>query len=204
MAIATLSNVQWMVDLRLDTVHLVSPVLYIIPTIAITALNVAIFRQLKRLLHTDQFSSVTDEIKKVLFEIRLTNLIAIIFVGAQIAYAINACLVIVSWFSFLFFLSLLKFYCLFQFLFSDENITKFYKNPLDWETLYKFWAYNYSVMIIGKLLNCSLNFYAYMFLRYRNQRAETRLRQKRQQDWERKMVTMATTKNTNEPNLETA
>ena len=103
MAIATLSNVQWMVDLRLDTVHLVSPVLYIIPTIAITALNVAIFRQLKRLLHTDQFSSLTDEIKKVLFKIRLTNLIAIIFVGAQIAYAINACLVIVSWFSFLFF-----------------------------------------------------------------------------------------------------
>ena len=104
MAIATLSNVQWMVDLRLDTVHLVSPVLYIIPTIAITALNVAIFRQLKRLLHTDQFSSITDEIKKVLFKIRLTNLIAIIFVGAQIAYAINACLVIVSWFfSFLFF-----------------------------------------------------------------------------------------------------
>ena len=103
MAIATLSNVQWMVDLRLDTVHLVSPVLYIIPTIAITALNVAIFRQLKRLLHTDQFSSLTDEIKKVLFKIRLTNLIAIIFVGAQIAYAINACLVIVSWFPFLFF-----------------------------------------------------------------------------------------------------
>merc|ERR1712062_246506 len=60
MAIATLSNVQWMVDLRLDTVHLVSPVLYIIPTIAITALNVAIFfRQLKCLLHTDQFSSLT-------------------------------------------------------------------------------------------------------------------------------------------------
>ena len=43
-----------------------------------------------------------------------------------------------------------------------------------------------------------------MFLRYRNKRAETRLRQKRQQDRERKMVTMATTKNTNEPNLETA
>ena len=43
-----------------------------------------------------------------------------------------------------------------------------------------------------------------MFLRYRNQRAENRLRQKRQQDREMKMVTTATTKNTDEPNLETA
>ena len=41
-----------------------------------------------------------------------------------------------------------------------------------------------------------------MFLRYRNQRAETRRRQKRQQD--RETVSLNTSKKTDESNLETA
>ena len=41
-----------------------------------------------------------------------------------------------------------------------------------------------------------------MLLRYRNQRAETRRRQKRQQD--REMVNLNSTKKTDESNLETA
>ena len=44
------------------------------------------------------------------------------------------------------------------------------------------------IMIICKLLNCSLDFYAYVFLRYHNQRAETRRKEKRQQDREMKTV----------------
>ena len=125
MITATLSNVQWMVPSMKDiphyikefdtviwgiaierktllTLYIVSAVLYIIPAIVIAALNVAIFRQLKRLLQTDQFSSASNEIKKVLFQIGLTNLIAIIFVGSQVAYAIWVGLAIVSWFSFAF------------------------------------------------------------------------------------------------------
>ena len=100
MMIATLSNVQWMVELEMKTQFIVSAVLYIIPAIVITALNAAIFRQLKRLLTTDTYSSATNEIKKVLFQIGLTNLIAIIFVGSQVVYAIYVGLGIVSWFFF--------------------------------------------------------------------------------------------------------
>ena len=103
MMIATLSNVQWMVELERKTQLIASAVLYIIPTIVITALNVAIFRQLKRLLNNDQFSSATNEIKKVLFKIQLTNLIAFIFVGSQVAYALHAGLQIVSWLSYVFY-----------------------------------------------------------------------------------------------------
>ena len=105
MMIATLSNVQWMVELERQTQLIVSAVLYIIPAIVITALNAAIFRQLKRLLTTDTYSSATNEIKKVLFQIGLTNLIAIIFVGSQVVYAIYVGLGIVSWFSFVFYYS---------------------------------------------------------------------------------------------------
>ena len=96
MMIATL----WMVGLDEWTRYIVSAVLYIIPAIVIAVLNVAIFRQLKRFLRTDQFLSATNEIKKVLFQIGLTNLIAIIFVGCQVAYAIWVGFLIVSWFSF--------------------------------------------------------------------------------------------------------
>ena len=102
MMIATLSNVQWMVEVKENTTLIVSAVLYIIPAIVITALNAAIFRQLKRLLTTDTYSSATNEIKKVLFQIQLTNLIAIIFVGSQVAYATWVGLGIVSCFFFLF------------------------------------------------------------------------------------------------------
>ena len=125
MITATLSNVQWMVPSMKDIPHeikvfntviwgiaierktlltqyIVSAVLYIIPAIVIAALNVAIFRQLKRLLQADTYSSANNEIKKVLFQIGLTNLIAIIFVGSQVAYVIWVCLAIVSCFSFVF------------------------------------------------------------------------------------------------------
>ena len=73
---------------------------------------------------------------------------------------------------------------------------------MEWETLNKFYVYMRPIMIIGRLLNCSLNFYAYVLLRYRNQRAETRRRQKRQQD--REMVSLNTPRRTEESNLETA
>ena len=124
MIMATLLNVQWMVpssrpsastDSQEDkkraqleemktqwTQYIVSAVLYIIPAIVMAAFNAAIFRQLKRLFHSDQFSSARNEIERVLFQIGLTNLIAIIFVGCQVAYAIWVGLLIVSWFVFSF------------------------------------------------------------------------------------------------------
>ena len=104
MTIATLSNVQHMVNLKDSIVVSVSAALYIIPAVVIAVVNGALFRQLKRLLNSNQFSSATNEIKKVLFKIQLTNLIAFIFVGSQVAYALYAGLAIVSWFFFVFFL----------------------------------------------------------------------------------------------------
>ena len=103
MTIATLSNVQHMVNLKEPVVISVSAVLYTIPAIVIAVVNGALFRQLKRLLNCNQFSSATNEIKKVLFKIQLTNLIAFIFVGSQVAYALHAGLQIVSWLSYVFY-----------------------------------------------------------------------------------------------------
>ena len=115
MTIATLSNVQHMIELQeYETLHISSAVLYLIPTVVIAVLNVAIFRQLKRLLKTDQFASATNEIKRVLFQVGLTNLIAIIFVGSQMAYAISVCLHIVSSFAFEVYLCLLRFIAFFS------------------------------------------------------------------------------------------
>ena len=197
MTIATLSNVQHMIELQeYETLHISSAVLYLIPTIVIAVLNVAIFRQLKRLLKTDQFASATNEIKRVLFQVGLTNLIAIIFVGSQVAYAISVCLHIVSSFAFEFYLCLLRFIAFFQYLL--ENQENFEENPLEWKTLYKFYSYIEPIMILCRLLNSCLDFYAYMFMRYRNKRAETRRRQEQQQDREMK------TQKTIETNLETA
>ena len=107
MATVTLSNAQHLMGLEYETQYIVSAVLYLIPAILIVALNGALFRQLKHLLNTHrdcQFSSLTPEIKKVLFKIRLTILIAFIFVGSQIAYAISTSIAIVSWVSFVLFL----------------------------------------------------------------------------------------------------
>ena len=102
MTMATLSNVQQMMEFEeLETRYIVSAVLYNIPAIVIAVVNVALVWQLKRLLKTDQFASATNEIKRVLFQVGLTNLIAIIFVGSQVAYVIYVGLEIVSWFSFL-------------------------------------------------------------------------------------------------------
>ena len=197
MTIATLSNVQHMIELQeYETLHISSAVLYLIPTIVIAVLNVAIFRQLKRLLKTDQFASATNEIKRVLFQVGLTNLIAIIFVGSQVAYAISVCLHIVSSFAFEFYLCLLRFIAFFQYLL--ENQENFEENPLEWKTLYKFYSYIEPIMILCRLLNSCLDFYAYMFMRYYNRRAETRRRQEQQQDREMK------TQKTIETNLETA
>ena len=103
LTIATLSNVQHMMKLKSSVVISVSAVLYTIPAIVIAVVNGALFRQLKRLLNSNQFSSATNEIKKVLFKIQLTNLIAFIYVGSAVAYALNAGLAIVSWFSFVFY-----------------------------------------------------------------------------------------------------
>ena len=82
--------------------------------------------------------------------------------------------------------SLLRYYHLFQY--KDENEKKIRANPLEWETFFKVYAFIEPIMIICRLLNCSLDFYAYVFLRYRNQRAETRRKEKRQQDREMKTV----------------
>ena len=75
---------------------------------------------------------------------------------------------------------------------------KIRENPLEWETLHKFLAHIQPIMIICRLLNCSLHFYAYMFLRYRNRRAENHRRQKRQKDREMKMGELNVAHNTNE------
>ena len=79
-----------------------------------------------------------------------------------------------------------------------ENQEKFEENPLEWKTLYKFYSYIEPIMILCRLLNSCLDFYAYMFMRYRNKIAETRRRQEQQQDREMK------TQKTIETNLETA
>ena len=106
MTMATLSNVQQMMEFKeLETRYIVSAVLYNIPAIVIAVVNGVLIWQLKCLLKTDQFSSsATNEIRRVLFQVRLTNLIAIIFVGSQVAYAIWTVLVIVSCFTLCFIL----------------------------------------------------------------------------------------------------
>ena len=106
MTMATLSNVQQMMEFEeLETRYIVSAVLYNIPAIVIAIVNGVLIWQLKCLLKTDQFSSsATNEIRRVLFQVRLTNLIAIIFVGSQVAYAIWTVLVIVSCFTLCFIL----------------------------------------------------------------------------------------------------
>ena len=73
---------------------------------------------------------------------------------------------------------------------------------MKWAWLYKLYACIEPVMIICRLLNCSLDFYAYVFLRYRNKTAETRRKEKRQQEREMKMVNQ--TQKTDESYLETA
>ena len=103
MTFATLSNVQSMMKLDVQTDLIVSSVLCIIPAIFIAVVNGALLRQLKRLLKNDQFSSATDEIKKALFKVGLTNLISFIFVGCQVAFVVWVGLEIVSWFSFAFY-----------------------------------------------------------------------------------------------------
>ena len=59
---------------------------------------------------------------------------------------------------------------------------------MEWETFCKIFACIEPIMIICRLLNCSLDFYAYVLLRYRNKRAETRRKEKRLQDREMKTV----------------
>ena len=68
--------------------------------------------------------------------------------------------------------------------------------------LYKTLAYIEPTMIICRLLNCSLNLYAYILLRYRNKKAENQRRQKRQQD--REMVHLRTANATDPSNEQTA
>ena len=102
------------------------------------------------------------------------------------------------------FYSFLEIIVLFQYLTSDETDEKMRENPSEWETIMKFFAYVYPIMTICRLLNCSLNFYAYMFLQYRNKRAETHQRQKRQKDREMKMAGLNSAQNTNISTEETA
>ena len=84
----------------------------------------------------------------------------------------------------------------------EENRKIIHQNPLEWETFCKIFACIEPIMIICRLLNCSLDFYAYVFLRYRNKTAETRRKEKRQQEREMKMVNQ--TQKTDESYLETA
>ena len=164
-------------------------------------LNGGLYWQLNRLSKVDQFASASNELKNFLFKARLTNLIALIFICAQVAFVIDYSLYIVSLFSFVYYQSL-EIICLFQFLNSRETRKKFHENPLEWKTLYKFWAYMNPIMIICRLLNCSLNFYVYKFLRHRNKKAEIRRRQKRQQD--REMVNLRKANTTDPSNEQTA
>ena len=70
--------------------------------------------------------------------------------------------------------------------------------------LYKTVAYIEPIMIICRLLNCSLNLYAYILLRYRNKKAENQRRQKRQQDREMVHLRTANTITTDPSNEQTA
>ena len=100
-AISIMSNIQWMVGLDPKTQVIVSMVLCLIPTIVMVLLNGGLYRQINRLLKVDQFASASKELKKSLFEARLTNLIASIFICAQVVLVIYFSLGIVSCFSFL-------------------------------------------------------------------------------------------------------
>ena len=179
------------VDTRVDdeTQMIVAMVLCLVPAIVMVLLNGCLYRQLNRLSKVDQFASASNELKKALFKARLTNLIASIFICAQVALVIYISLGIVSLFSFEYYKSL-RIICLFQFLYSEESYKKLHENPLGWKTLWTFYAYSYPINIICRLLNCSLNFYVYILLRYRNKKAENRRRQNRQQD--REMVHLRT------------
>ena len=197
-AISIMSNIQWMVGLVLDTRLIVSMVLYLVPAIVMVLLNGGLYRQLNHLSKVDQFASASKELKKSLFKARLTNLIASIFICAQVVLVIYYSLNIVSLFSFEYYQSL-EIIHLFQFLYSEETSDK---NPLEWKTLQKFQAYMYPIWIICRLLNCSLNFYVYAFLRHQNKKAENCRRQKRQQD--REMVHLRRANTTDTSNEQTA
>ena len=99
-AISIMSNIQWMVGLDPKTQVIVSMVLCLIPTIVMVLLNGGLYRQINRLLKVDKFASARKELKKSLFEARLTNLIASIFICAQVVLVIYFSLGIVSWFYF--------------------------------------------------------------------------------------------------------
>mgnify|MGYP001164363791 CR=1 FL=1 len=185
----------------METKSIVSMVSCLVPAIVMVLLNAGLYWQLNRLSKNDQFASASNELKKSLFKARLTNLIASIFICGQVAFVIYYSLGIVSLFSFEYDQSL-EIIRLFQFLYSNETQGKVYKNPLEWKTLFKFHAYMYPIMIFCRLLNCSLNFYVYIFLRYRNKKAEIRRRQKRQQD--REMVNLRKANTTDASNEQTA
>merc|ERR1711860_376629 len=181
-AISIVSNIQWMVGLHYVTEFIVSMVLCLVPAIVMVLLNGGLYWQLNRLSKNDQFASASNELKKSLFKARLTNLIALIFICGQVAFVI--------------------YYSLWMFLYSRETRKKVLENPLEWKTLFKFLAYMRPIMIICRLLNCSLNFYVYKFLRHRNKKAEIRRRQKRQQD--REMVNLRKANTTDTSNVQTA
>ena len=90
------------------------------------------------------------------------------------------------------------------FQFRVENYEEVLEHPLEWKTLYKFHAYMKPITTICRLLNCSLNFYVYILLRYRNKKAENRRRQKRQQDREMVNLRTANTITTDPSNEQTA
>ena len=122
-AISIMSNIQWMVGLDPKTQVIVSMVLCLIPTIVMVLLNGGLYRQINRLLKVDQFASARKELKKSLFEARLTNLIASIFICAQVVLVIYYSLFIVSLFSF----------CV---LFKSRNYPSF-SVPLQWRNSWK-------------------------------------------------------------------
>ena len=95
-----MSNIQRMVGLETETQLIVSMVLCLVPAIVMVLLNVGLYRQLNRLLKVDQFASASNELKKSVFKARLTNLIASIFICAQVAFVIDYSLGIVSLFYF--------------------------------------------------------------------------------------------------------
>ena len=99
-AISIMSNIQYMVGLDRKTQLIVSMVLCLVPAIVMVLLNGGLYWQLNRLSKNDQFASASNELKKSLFKARLTNLIASIFICAQVAFVIYYSIVMVSLFSF--------------------------------------------------------------------------------------------------------
>ena len=159
LVMSILSSVQWMMpDVPRNTMSQLSIVSSAIPTMAIVLCKAVLLKRLRFLLK----SGATNELRKAVFQAKISNAIGLILLISQIMAIINWILVIV--------------------IFDEENCRWFQENhllgPLPeersryhlWENMYKCYAYLTSITKILKLTNCSVNFYVYQYLLYRNEK----------------------------------